>query len=146
MPTARRTAAAASRGFTLLELMIVLIIIAVLGTIVTLNFVGAGDKAKYDATRATMKSVVAALSLYRTNYGTYPPSNPGLNVLVQQNLLNPPVLPTDAWERPLVYMSPGPKGFEGFLLVSWGKDGVETAGPGPDKHSGAIWVGPDTKW
>lgn len=109
----------ARRGFTLLEVMIVLVIIGVLGGIVAINLVGAADKAKEDASIEKMRQIRSALALYRTQYNEYPPSGQ-LDVLLQQNIVTRSGL-LDAWNRPFEYMSPA--GDFAFVIISAGRDG-----------------------
>lgn len=116
----RRLVRSAARGFTILELMFVLIIIGVLGAIVTWNLVGAADKAKMTATRANMDIVKKALNTYRAAYNVYPDTATGLEVLVQERLLEE--IPKDGWGRELEYYSPTQTFPNGFELYSAGPD------------------------
>ena len=61
-------------GFTILELMVVIVIMGILGGILTINLVGAADRAKVGATKTSMKAVKAALTMYQTQYSSYPPT------------------------------------------------------------------------
>lgn len=109
----------ARRGFTLLEVMIVLVIIGVLGGIVAINLVGAADAAKEDTSIEKMRQIRSALSLYRTQFNEYPPSGQ-LQTLLQQNVVTQSGL-LDAWNRPFHYESPA--GDFAFVIVSAGVDG-----------------------
>lgn len=120
---ARRTPIARSGfGFTLLELMFVIIIIGVLGAIVGYNLLGAADRAKEAATKTSMDIVKKALNTYRAQYNVYPDMTVGLQVLVQDRLLEK--YPKDGWERELEYYSPTQTYPLGFELLSRGQDGV----------------------
>ena len=101
------TARNARTGFTLIELMIVLVIIGVLLTIVTINFAGATTKAKITSTKASMKTIKGALSIYQGEFSAYPPTGAGLQALMS---MNPPLLKKDAakdsWGHDFDYLSP----------------------------------------
>jgi len=129
-------------AFTLLELMIVLVIIAILGTIVTINLVGAADKARETKTRANMRTILAALKMYRASFSAYPPTQGGLQLLAQQNLFGQPEVPKDGWDRDFDYYSPAPE--SEFVLISYGANGKDDGG---NKDEGApgddIWAYPD---
>lgn len=118
----RRTA----RAFTILEVMIVLIIIGLIGSIVAFNVVGAAEKARKQQTEASMKTIQAALKMYNGQYGTYPQGIGvgGINVLVTENLIEADNL-SDGWGRDFEYYSPSASGAD-YELVSLGKDGVES--------------------
>lgn len=122
----RRTAP----GFTLLELMIVIVIIGVLGAIVGLNLVGAAERAKRDASIASMRTIQQALKMYHARYSAYPPTVMGFQTLVNENILAS--IPKDGWDRPFEYYSPGPNSF--YLIVSYGADGV------PDGEPDIYWT------
>lgn len=110
--------ARAAGGFTIIELMFVIVIIAVLGGIVAFNFVGAADTAKVSATEASIKTVKAALSLYRGQYSAYPPT---LQALLDTKSLTE--APKDGWNNPFEYYSPTINYPNGFELISAGSDG-----------------------
>lgn len=110
----------AARGFTVLELMIVLVIIGVLAGIVGLNLLGAADRAKISATQTSMKTIQAALKMYRVENNVYPPTNFGLLVLVgRYGQLSS--IPKDSWGHEFEYFSPTQL-FE-YELLSAGPDG-----------------------
>ncbi len=106
------------RGFTILEVMIVLVIIGLIGAIVTVNLVGVSDKARIKQTEASMEQVVAALKLYRSEHGSYPigTGQGALDVLVAENLLEES--PVDGWNRPFEYYSGGVR----YQIISLGPD------------------------
>lgn len=109
-------------GFTIIELMFVILIIAILGGIVAYNFVGASDKAKVAVTQASMKTIKGALSQYRAAYSSYPPTALGLNALVIDKSLT--ALPQDSWGMDFDYYSPTPSQPSGYELVSYGGDRI----------------------
>jgi len=90
----------ARRGFTLLEVMIVLVIIGVLGSIVTFNLVGAAERAKISATQASLKTIAGAMGMYKSTYNDYPAN---IDLLIQHNMLT---ITTDAWDRGIYITAP----------------------------------------
>ena len=107
-------------GFTLLEMMLVVVIIGLLATVVVVNLAGSSDEARRGATIATMSQVKQALTNYYSKHGGYPQSltqlTQGSNPLLER-------LPQDAWKRELLYMTPGLDAGKPFTLFSQGKDG-----------------------
>ncbi len=123
-------------GFSLLEIMVVLIIIGVLAAMVAPRFVDRADEAKVESTRVQMKTIGEALKLYRLQHGKYPTSAEGLAVLVQAGRGGKKYLetmPKDAWGHDFVYLSPGVHG--DFDLLSYGGDG-QPGGSGIDADIG----------
>ena len=111
-------------GFTLLEIMVVLVIIGVLAAIVAPRFIERADEAKVEATRVQMQNIAQALKLYRLQHSRYPNSSEGLNALVQPTQGGKKYLdkvPKDAWGNDIAYLAPGVHG--DFDLVSYGGDG-----------------------
>ena len=104
-------------GFTLLELMVVIVIIGILGGILTINLVGAADKAKIAATESSMKTIKAALTMYQTQYSSYPPTG-SLDILHSENLIKKEMV--DAWNMLFDYYSPTQN--SAFAIISAGPD------------------------
>lgn len=121
MLAAHRIMRRSAPGFTLLELMIVIIIIGVLGAIVGLNLVGAADKAKRDATVTSMRQLQQGLKMYHARYSAYPPTEMGLSALINENILQN--YPKDGWSNEFDYFAPTPNSL--YTIVSYGSDGRE---------------------
>ena len=126
-------------GFTLVELMVVIVIIGLLATIVVINVLPSGDKAKQVRARADIATIEGALEQYRLQLDRYPTTSQGLNALrtapsgVDAARYQPggyiKKLEDDPWGNPYLYASPGQHGE--FDLWSFGRDGKE-GGQGPD--------------
>lgn len=122
-------------GFTLLEIMIVLVIISVIAGLVVPNLMSRPDEARITVAQTDMKSIAGALELYRLDNSRYPTTEQGLAALVEKPT-SPPTpmrwnpegylksLPKDPWGSPYQYALPG-KNFEIFSLGADGKKGGE---------------------
>lgn len=111
-------------GFTLLEIMVVLVIIGVLAAIVAPRFIERADEARVEATKAQMQNIAQALKLYRLHNSRYPNTSEGLNALVQPSRDGKRYLdriPKDAWGNDFIYLAPGVH--SDFDLLSYGADG-----------------------
>lgn len=119
-------------GFTLVEMLVVITIIALIMSLVgprVLNFLG---ESKVKAARIQIQSIETALDLYALDTGHFPSSSEGLDALMQRpggvTSWNGPYLkgnavPNDPWGRPYIYRSPGEHG--SYDIVSYGADGKE---------------------
>jgi general secretion pathway protein G len=128
----RRIARTAERGFTLVEVLVVITIIALIMGLVgprVLNYLG---EAKVKAAKIQIESLGSALDLYFLDTGQYPSSSEGLDALVQRPgaatgwngpYLKGNVVPSDPWGKPYVYRSPGQSG--AYDIVSYGSDKQE---------------------
>lgn len=119
-----------SDGFTLLELLVVIVIIGMLAAYVGPRYFSQLGKSERSTAKAQIESFGKALDAYRLDTGHYPSTERGLQALVakpsDEPKWNGPYLqkavPLDPWGRPYVYKAPGQTGFE-FDLVSHGRDG-----------------------
>ena len=122
----------AEHGFTLVELMVVIVIIGLLATIVAINVIPATDTARVEKAKADIATIEQALEQYRLDNLTYPSATDGLAALISPpaSLAQPQryrrggyikKLPDDPWGRPYAYVVPGKKG--AFDISSLGADG-----------------------
>lgn len=117
------------RGFTLLELLVVMVIIGLLASYVGPKFFSQVGKSEIKAARAQIDALEKALDQYRLDVGRYPTTEQGLAALVErpageQKWSGPylkKAVPNDPWGRPYVYRQPGERGE--YDLLSLGKDG-----------------------
>lgn len=113
----KRTGRWNRRGFSMLEMTLVILIMGILGTVAVIAFLPQVKGAKVQATKTTMKTIKNSLAQYQGQNSTYPPS---LEALVP-NFIDAP-LPTDGWKRPFYYIAPGANG-RPYDLISMGDDG-----------------------
>jgi general secretion pathway protein G len=120
-------------GFTLIEVMVVVVILGILAAIVMTNVVGKDDQARVTTTKASLASVANALETYKLDNHKYPTMDEGLEALVTKpaSAKNYPNggylrgdLPKDSWGNPFQYVVPGDNG-RPYEVYSFGADGVE---------------------
>jgi general secretion pathway protein G len=141
----RITRRRATRGFTLIEIMVVIVILGVLAALVVPRVLERPDEARAVAAKSDIASIMAALKLYRLDNQRYPSTEQGLAALVTRPE-TPPIppnwkpggylekLPKDPWGRPYQYLNPGLKGE--IDVLSYGADG-QPGGTGADADIGS---------
>jgi general secretion pathway protein G len=116
-----RSSVAKKRGFTLIEVMIVVVILGILAAVVVPKILDRPDQARVTAAQADIRIIMQALKIYRLDNGAYPSTEQGLQALVVKPATNPQPtnwkqggyverLPTDPWKTPYQYLNPGIKG------------------------------------
>jgi general secretion pathway protein G len=140
---ARGGVAALQRGFTLIELMVVLVIIGLLAALIVPNVLDRADDARVTAARTDVSNIMQALKLYKLDNQHFPTAEQGLQALVTKPTTEPvpnnwkpylEKLPNDPWGRPYQYVNPGVKG--PVDVFSFGADG-QTGGEGRDADIGS---------
>lgn len=116
-------------GFSLVELMVVIVIIGLLATIVIINVMPAAERAAATKARADIATLEQAVQMYRLDHQRYPTSQEGLQALLDADYV--PRLPNDPWGNPYRYAAPAPDG-RPFRIASLGADGRE-GGDGEDE-------------
>ncbi len=130
-------------GFTLIELMVVLVIIGVLAALIVPNVLDRADDARVTAARTDVNNLVQALKLYKLDNQRYPTAQQGLQALLTRPQTNPvppnwkpylEKLPNDPWGRQYQYLNPGIKGE--IDVMSFGADG-QAGGEGKNADVGS---------
>jgi len=124
--------AAVQRGFTLIEIMVVVIILGILVSLIAPNIFGVLDDAEITATRVQIRNLEVALDTYRMNHSRYPTTDQGLEALIkppgrQRGYIDR--IPKDQWDNEFQYRSPGLDG--DYDLYSLGRD-CQEGGEGTD--------------
>ena len=123
-----------NKGFTLLEVMIVLAILGMIIGMVSSNLLGSSDSAKVQSTAIEIRNLESVLDMYKLKTGNYPTTEQGLEALVSSPEIEPiprnypeegflDRLPEDKWGNPYILVSPGETGK--YDLYSMGPDGQE---------------------
>jgi general secretion pathway protein G len=133
------------RGFTLIEIMVVVVIIGILGALVVPKLMGKPNEARMTAAKVDISTLMQALKLYKLDNQRYPTTEQGLKALTEKPTSGPSAggwktggyidkLPLDPWKNPYQYISPGVHGE--VDLFSWGSDG-QPGGTGDDADIGS---------
>ena len=120
-------------GFTLVELMVVIVIIGLLATVVVINVMPAQDTARMRKAEADIATLEQGIEMYRLNRMNYPSSGDGLQALVSEGFIKR--LPNDPWGNAYLYAAPGRDG-QPFDVYTYGADGRE-GGEGDDADIGS---------
>jgi len=122
-------------GFTLIEIMVVVVILGILAALVVPQIMNRPEQAKVTVARGDIKAIAAALDMYKLDNFAYPSTQQGLEALVEKPTGNPQPknwnrdgylkqVPQDPWGNPYQYLSPGTQN-RPFDLYSYGADGQE---------------------
>ncbi len=130
------------RGFTLIEIIVVVFILSLLAAIITPKIIGRTDDARIADVKIQIRNLETALKLFKIDNGFYPSAEQGLDALIQKpetgktpkkyrdgGYLEGKKIPLDAWGNQYVYLSPGVNG--DYDIISFGADGEE-GGEGKD--------------
>ena len=136
-----------NQGFTLLEIMVVVVILSILAMYVGPKIIGRPQEARINAALMQIKSLESALKMYKLDNGIYPSTDQGLDSLVQPpevgqlarnwkkgGYLEKNKVPKDPWGNEYIYLSPGVINTDDFDLISYGPDGQ----PGGDAEDADI--------
>jgi len=128
-------------GFTLIEILVVIVVIAILATLVAPNVFQHVGAAKSATAKSQIEMLGAALDAYRLDNGSYPTTQQGLSALWEKPAVDPPAnwrgpylrkpVPPDPWNQPYLYLFPGEQNPQGYDLLSYGADG-RPGGAGED--------------
>ncbi len=123
------------RGFTLIELMVVIVILGILAGLLVPRIMGRPEEAKQLKAKIQIEGLETALKLYKLDNGMYPDTSQGLQALIEQpetepfpkkwrkgGYLEKGRIPKDPWKNDFVYLSPGIHG--DYEIISYGADGV----------------------
>lgn len=124
------------RGFTLIEIMVVIVILAMLAALVGPKLMGRSDDAKLTDAKVQIKNIETGLKFYKLDNGSYPTTEQGLNALITKptiglipknykdgGYLESKKVPKDPWGNDYLYISPGEHG--DYDLYSYGADGAK---------------------
>ncbi|MDR1621386.1 MAG: type II secretion system major pseudopilin GspG [Synergistaceae bacterium] len=121
-------------GFTLIEIMVVVVILGMLAAIVVPRIGPRVEEARRTSAKAQIESIVTSLEMYRLHNGVYPTTQQGLDALIKKPTLAPVPkkyppepymnrIPDDPWGNPYIYRCPGEKG--GYDVISTGRNSEE---------------------
>lgn len=144
-PRCRPVPTVKARGFTLIEVMVVVVIMGILAALIVPKLMGRTDDARIMAAKQDIATLMQALKLYKLDNQRYPTTEQGLQALVAKPTVGPSAngwktggyvdkLPKDPWGNPYQYLSPGIKGE--LDIFSYGADG-QAGGTGNDANIGS---------
>jgi general secretion pathway protein G len=135
------------RGFTLIEIMVVITILGILAALIVPKVVGRTDDARITAAKQDIGAIMQALKLFRLDNGRYPTTEQGLRALIERPSTDPQPtnwkqggylerssIPKDPWGKEYQYLNPGLRGE--IDVFSFGRDG-QSGGEGPDADIGS---------
>lgn len=135
-----------ARGFTLIEIMVVITILGILAALIVPRVVGRTDDARITAAKTDISGILQALKVYRLDNGRYPTTEQGLRALLEKPGIEPvpnnwkqggyldrSSTPKDPWGKEYMYLNPGLRGE--IDVFSFGRDG-QSGGEGPDADIG----------
>jgi len=136
-----------NKAFTLIELMVVILILAILAALVVPNVLGRTGQAKVAKAKSDLATLRGAIDQFRLDCDRYPTTQESFDALRNQpsgvSGWHGPYLQkdlgTDPWGNPYIYQTPGPNGKDGYLIESYGADGVQ----GGDGDNADIMDGSD---
>ena len=127
-----------AQGFTLIELMVVIVILGILAGLIIPRIMGRPEEARRMKARVQIESIETALKLYKLDTGSYPSTEQGLQALVEPpevgklaknwregGYLEKGKVPKDPWDNEFYYLGPDVTGGGDFEIISYGKDGEE---------------------
>ena len=136
-----------ARGFTLIEIMVVITILGILAALIVPRVVGRTDDARITAAKTDISAILQALKVYRLDNGRYPTTEQGLRALLEKPTTEPipnnwksggylerSSVPKDPWGKEYQYLNPGLRGE--IDVFSFGRDG-QSGGEGPDADVGS---------
>jgi general secretion pathway protein G len=126
-PAIRRAPAAAARGMTLIEILVVLVILGLIATAVAVNVVGAAGKARVDRAKTDVQGIAnQGVDAFKVMRGRYPTTEEGLKILIDEKFLKSNSTDgklKDPWDREYIYLYPGQAHPDSFDVKSYGADG-----------------------
>ncbi|MDR1379298.1 MAG: type II secretion system major pseudopilin GspG [Synergistaceae bacterium] len=122
------------KGFTLIEIMVVVVIMGLLAAVVTPNVLARMEEARRTTTKTQIESIVSSLEMYRLHNGVYPTTQQGLDSLIRKPTIAPvpkryppepymKSIPDDPWGNPFIYRCPGERG--AYDVLSTARDSEE---------------------
>ncbi len=118
------------RGFTLIEVLVVVVILGILAAIIVPNIMDKPAAAKITKAKADVRAIESAMNMYKLDNHVYPSTDEGIEALVPEYL---PRIPKDPWDQPYQYLNPGTHGT--IDIYTLGRDG-QPGGEGEDADLG----------